>query len=321
LKKAAVERGRRSGSAANGAPRGLRLWWLAARPRTLTLALTPVVVGAALAWAEGAAPSWPSFAAALACALLIQAGTNLHNDAADFERGNDRSDRVGPVRVTAAGWATPAQVRGAAHLAFALALAGGLYLVWVGGLPILLIGLASLALGYAYSGGPRPLSHTPLGELFVLLFFGLVAVAGSHYLQSGRLSPAALVGGFALGCFAAAVLLVNNYRDLEQDKAAGRRTLAGLLGRRRACWLYALFMLAPFAALATLAARLPEGAAALPALLALPACLRLALGLGATPLGPALNRVLAATAGAQVRYGLPLALGLTIAAWAGTFHP
>ena len=228
------------------APRGWRLWWQAARPRTLTIAATPVIAGTALAWSQGAHPAWLAALAALFAALLIQAGTNLHNDAADYERGNDTAARIGPPRVTAAGWATPRAVKRAAFLAFAGAFASGTYLVAVGGWPILAIGLASLAAAWAYSGGPRPISYTPLGELFVLVFFGIFAVAGSHYLQSGHLSATALLAGLAIGAPAAAVLLVNNYRDLDGDKAAGRRTLAAVLGRAGAQRLYGFLMLLPF---------------------------------------------------------------------------
>jgi len=179
-------------AAVGGKPGGLRLWLTAARPRTLPLAASPVLVGTSLAWAEGAPQLWAVALAALLAALLIQVGTNLHNDAADFERGADGADRLGPVRVTAAGWATPRQVRLAALLAFAGAFLLGVWLAFVGGWPIVAVGLASLAAGWAYSGGPRPISHSPFGEIFVLAFFGLVAVGGTHYLQSGALTPAAL---------------------------------------------------------------------------------------------------------------------------------
>ena len=153
------------------------------------MAVTPVVVGASLAWAEGAVANWPVFVLTLACAILIQVGTNLLNDVSDFEYGNDRADRVGPLRVTAAGWATPSEVRRAAGVVFGLAMVIGVVLVWLGGLVILGLGLFSIVAGWAYSGGSRPVSHGPFGELFVLMFFGLVAVGGSHYLQAGQWSP------------------------------------------------------------------------------------------------------------------------------------
>ncbi len=148
------------------------------------MAVTPVAVGSALAWSEGARPDWPVFVLTLACAMLIQVATNLLNDVSDYERGNDRADRVGPLRITAAGLATPAEVRRAATIAFAVALVIGLYLVWAGGAVILALGVFSIAAGWAYSGGTQPISHGPLGELWVLLFFGVVAVCGSHYLQA-----------------------------------------------------------------------------------------------------------------------------------------
>jgi 1,4-dihydroxy-2-naphthoate octaprenyltransferase len=173
-------------------PGALRLWWIAARPRTLPLSLTPVLVGLALAWGEGATPRLLVAIATLAAALLIQIDTNLQNDAADFERGLDCPGRIGPLRVTAAGWASSQRVRAVASLAFGLAFLLGIYLAFIGGWPIVAIGLASLAAAYAYSGGPQPISYTPYGELFVWFFFGVLAVAGSHWLQAERLSPAAL---------------------------------------------------------------------------------------------------------------------------------
>lgn len=292
-------------------PSGWRLWWTAARPRTLTIAATPVLLGCALAHAGGTPLDWPLALATLACALAIQTGTNLHNDAADFMRGNDRAERIGPLRVTAAGWARPGQVRRAAFAAFSLALALGLFLVFRGGWPILLLGVASLAAGWAYSGGPRPISHSALGELFVLLFFGVAAVAGSHYLQSGQFSPAAVLAGVALGTMGAAVLLVNNFRDRAEDTAAGRRTLAARLGPRGARRAYAALMLLPFLApplLVTTGALPPGGLAAL---LALPLAVGLATRMRQTD-GVALNPILARTAQAQFLFGLFLAAGISL---------
>lgn len=292
-------------------PAGWRVWWAAARPRTLPLAATPVLVGLALARAEGAALLWPVAAATLCAALLIQIGTNLHNDAADFERGNDTAARLGPLRVTAAGWASAAAVRRAALLAFALAFALGIFLARAGGWPIIAIGLASLLAGAAYSGGPRPLSHTPVGELLVWIFFGVLAVAGTCWLQAGRVSPAALLAGAALGLPAAAVLLVNNLRDRETDHNVGRRTLAAVLGDRHARLLHLLLMLAPFLALPPLAALLPARHGLWLALLAVPVCLRVIRRMRHAR-GVELNAVLADTARAQFIFGLLLALGLPL---------
>lgn len=290
-------------------PRGWRVWWTAARPRTLTLATAPVVAGTALAWAEGAAQHWLVVLAVLLAALLIQIGTNLHNDAADHERGNDLSDRLGPLRVTAAGWATAAQVRRASLLAFALAFLLGAYLVAAGGWPILAIGLASLAAGVAYSGGPRPISHTPFGELFVWTFFGILAVTGSYWLQAGALSPAAWIAGAAIGTPASAVLLVNNLRDVVADTRSGRRTLAAVLGDMTTRRIYGLLMLLPFASLPLFATLGLAGAWL--ALLTLPAGLLLVGRIRHTH-GPALNLLLARTAQYALGFAVCFAVGILI---------
>jgi 1,4-dihydroxy-2-naphthoate octaprenyltransferase len=271
-----------------------------------------VLAGTALAWAEGPGPRWGVVAAVLAAAVLIQAGTNLHNDVEDFERGgDDRTTRVGPPRATAEGWLTPAQVRAAAYGCFATAFLAGLYLVWVGGWPILALGVASIAAGIAYSGGPRPIAYTPLGELFVWVFFGLAAVAGTYYLQAGRLDPAAWWAGAALGLPAAAVLVVNNFRDRDNDRRAGRRTSAVLLGRRSSLLLYGALMLGPFPLLAALGPSASWPAALLP-LAALPRGIGLARRLARTPPGRALNPLLGATARYQLWLAGLLAAGLAL---------
>lgn len=276
------------------------IWLLGIRPRTLTMAAVPVVTGAALAWSEGATVNVPTFAVTLVCAVLIQIGTNLFNDAGDGARGADGADRIGPVRLTGAGLATARQVRGGAAACFAAALAAGIYLVWVGGTVILLIGIASLVSGYAYSSGPRPLSHGPWSEVWVVAFFGVVAVAGSYYLQA--LAPPGapvLLTGIAIGCPAAAVLLVNNVRDREVDRRAGRRTLAGHLEPANARRLYAALMLAPFAVLLIAWGWRPIGLA----WLALPLFVWLVIRLNRLPAGPAMNAQLARTSLAQTVLG------------------
>lgn len=292
-------------------PTGWRLWLTAVRPRTLTLSVVPVFLGSALAWAEGAPVAWLTLFAALLAAAGLQAGANLHNDAVDFERGNDQPHRQGPLRVTAAGWATPAAVHLAAKTAFGLAFLFGLYLVAVGGWLFLLLGLASLAAGYAYSGGPRPVSYTPAGEVFVFVFFGLVAVAGSHYLQLGHLSAVGLLGGVAMGLFASAVLMVNNYRDLDDDAAVGRRTLAVALGRERSRKAYALMVTLPFVCVIGLWPLLPAHAPMLLALAALPKSLGLAREFTLRE-GAALNPVLGETAQAQLIFGALLCVGMAL---------
>ena len=287
---------------------GARVWWTAIRPRTLSIAVAPVLLGTALAWADGSVRHWPALLAALACALLIQIGTNLHNDVLDFERGNDRPDRVGPLRVTAAGWVSTSAMHRATAWSYGLAVVIGCYLVNLGGWPILLAGVSSLLAGWTYSGGSRPVSHTALGELFVLVFFGLVAVSGSHWLQSGAPSLNALLCGAALGLPAAAVLLVNNYRDLEGDLRSGRRTLAARLGRPLARSAYLAMMLLPFMLVLLLAWRGHAGA--LLALLALPHSVQLTHRLRPDASAESLNALLAATAKVGLILALLLAIGV-----------
>ena len=241
----ALEPTDRLGEVAGVAPSTLGRWVAAARPKTLLLAATPVLGGIALGVADTGRLAPLVAIATLAAALAIQIGTNLHNDAADFERGTDTPERVGPPRATAQGWFSARQVRTAAHLTFGLAFLLGLLLVVRGGWPILIVGVASLVSGYAYTSGPRPIAYGPFGEVYVLAFFGLACVAGSYYLQTLTLNWPALLLGLALGLPAAAVLLLNNYRDLETDRAAGRRTLCQVLGRERARVLYALLLLLP----------------------------------------------------------------------------
>lgn len=278
------------------APSRLTRWLLAARPKTLPLTLAPVLAGIALAFAETGQLALMTALCTLLAAMAIQIGTNLHNDAADFERGTDTPDRIGPPRATAQGWFSARQVKTAAHLMFALAFLLGLLLLVRGGWPILVIGLASLAAGYAYTSGPRPIAYGPFGEIHVLLFFGMAAVGGSYYLQTLTFGWTPLLTGFALGLPAAAVLLVNNYRDLETDSAAGRRTLCHYLGRERARVLYAVLLLAPVPIL--MSAGLPG--AGWPLLAALPLAIILSLGLFRGTDGAALNAQLARTALFQV---------------------
>lgn len=285
----------------------LLLWVAAARPKTLLLSIAPVVAGIGLAVAQTQGLALAAAVATLLAALAIQVGTNLHNDAADFERGTDARNRVGPPRASAQGWFSPREVRTAAHLAFGLAFLLGLLLVARGGWPILAIGLLSIGCGYAYTSGPRPIAYGPLGELYVLLFFGIASVVGSHYLQSLGFDRSALLLGIALGLPAAAVLLLNNYRDLETDRAAGRRTLCHYLGRPRSRVLFALLLIAPLPLI--LAAGLP-GPVWL-SLAALPLSIHLVAKLFAGATGRDLNLLLARTALYQA-----LVTGLLLGAFA-----
>ncbi len=284
-------------------------WFLACRPKTLGVSLSPVAVGSAVAWHEQGALLWLPLLAAALGAALIQIGTNLFNDAGDFLRGVDAPGRIGPRRASAEGWLSPRAVRAGAWLAFALAFLCGIYLVGRGGWPIVAIGLGSLAAGWAYTGGPRPIAYGPLGELFVFIFFGLIAVGGSFYLQTLSLSATALIAATLVGLHAAAVITVNNYRDRDGDAASGKNTLAVRLGRPATRALYTAEMLAPYALLPLLAGL---GWLAWLPLLSLPLALRLVGRFRREMPGPGFNGILAATAGLQLIFALLLTFSFTI---------
>lgn len=287
-------------------PSALQAWIAAARPRTLTIAAVPVVVGAALSRAETARFDPAVTLAALAAAVLIQVGTNMQNDLGDYERGADTAERLGPPRVTSMGWIAPSAMRLGVGLAFGLACVVGSYLAWRGGWPILVAGLASIAAGIAYTSGPRPIAYTGLGELFVLVFFGVVAVCGTYYLEASRLSWSAAIAGVMLGLLAAAVLVVNNYRDIEVDRRAGKHTLAACFGGGYATAEYAFLVLAPFALLPALGALRGAWSSVVLPLLALPWAILLAGRMGSAPPGRWLNRLLGQTARLQLGFGLLL---------------
>jgi 1,4-dihydroxy-2-naphthoate polyprenyltransferase len=291
------------------APGTLLTWLSAFRPPTLLVAVVPVLVGTALAWQDAGAFSVPVFLATVLAALLIQVATNLHNDVADYERGaDDPHTRLGPRRATAEGWLTARQVRRGTALAFAGAGVVGLWLVWHGGWPILVIGIASIACAWAYSGGARPIAYSSLGELFVWLFFGVIAVGGSYYLQAGRFDALALAAGGLLGMPAAAVLVVNNYRDIDNDRRAGRRTFAVVHGARASRLEYAVLMLLPFALLPFLAYF--GGSGWLLGLLALPWAGLVVRRFFAVPAGQVFNSLLADTARVQLALGALVCAGL-----------
>jgi 1,4-dihydroxy-2-naphthoate octaprenyltransferase len=221
-----------------------RAWLIAARPQTLPAAAAPVVVGTGLAYHDGVVDAAAALAA-LVGAALIQVGTNLANDYYDAVKGADTDDSEGFTRVTQAGLIAPERVKRATYGVFALSVVVGLYLVWVGGLPVLLIGLASIASGLAYTAGPYPLGYYGLGDLFVFVFFGVVAVTGTYYVQAaaalagfhvsfppGTLTLEAVAAAVPVGALATNILVVNNVRDLETDREAGKRTLAVRLGYR-----------------------------------------------------------------------------------------
>jgi 1,4-dihydroxy-2-naphthoate octaprenyltransferase len=231
------------------APSGVRIWLMAARVRTLPAAIAPVLVGTALAgFAHVFHPL--RFLAALLGAVFIQVGTNLSNDYSDARRGADAEDRLGPVRVTAGGLVPPRRVLVATYVSFGIAVLFGVYLIVVAGWQLLLVGAASILAGVLYTGGPRPYGYEGLGEVFVFLFFGIVAVAGSYFVQVKHLNWEAFALAVPVGLIAAGILVVNNVRDIDSDRRAGKRTLAVRLGRDRtrvmfAVIVYLAYVLAP----------------------------------------------------------------------------
>lgn len=287
-------------------PTPVAAWLAAARPRTLSAALAPVTVGLAVA-ARQHPMDWLTAAATLVAALLIQVGTNLANDYYDFVNGADTPDRLGPSRITQAGLAEPAAVRRAALTVLALAGGVGVYLVGIGGWPILTIGVLSLMSALAYTGGPWPLASHGLGEVFVFIFFGVIAVNGTVWLQTGEASTLALVASLPVACLATAILVINNLRDIPTDARAGKRTLAVRLGAAATRGEYRLLVTAAFLC-ALLLSRLAGP--------------RVLLTLGALPLafvearalprrtGAELNRSLAGTARLHLVFGVLLAIGL-----------
>ena len=287
----------------------VRIWVMAARVRTLPAAVAPVLVGTSLALGAGHFRAL-AFVAALLGAVFIQVGTNLSNDYSDARRGADSEDRLGPVRVTAGGLVPPAQVLAATYATFGLAVLCGAYLIAVAGWELLAVGAASILAGVLYTGGPRPYGYEGLGEAFVFLFFGIVAVAGSYFVQLQKLPWQAFVCAVPVGLLAAAILVVNNVRDLDSDRRAGKRTLAVRLGREHTRMLYTAMLAGAFAT-----APLPWAFGSMDAWLLLPwATAPLAgalIGVVRTRTdGPALNGALARTGALQLLFCLLYAAGI-----------
>jgi 1,4-dihydroxy-2-naphthoate polyprenyltransferase len=293
----------------------MRIWLMAARPRTLPAAIAPVFVGtaAAVEWV-GKLPRPGAFVAALLGSILIQIGTNLANDYSDAKRGADTVDRLGPVRVTSAGLVTPQRVLRATWIAFGLAIACGIYLTAVAGIVILLIGAVSIAAGVLYTGGPRPYGYAGLGEVFVFLFFGLVAVNGSYYVQVEELNALPLGLSISIGFLATAILVVNNVRDIETDRRAGKMTLAVRVGRQQAVVLYRLLVLGAYAVLPITLIGAESSLLPLIGLLSLPLAIGPLRTLSSRSDGPALNAALAATGALLGAFSLLVSVGLLIAA-------
>jgi 1,4-dihydroxy-2-naphthoate octaprenyltransferase len=292
----------------------LRIWLMAARPRTLPAAVAPVLVGTAAAIEASDELRVGALLAALVGSVFIQIGTNLTNDYSDAKRGADTVDRLGPVRVTASGLVAPRRVLAATWIAFGVAVAAGVYLATVAGPVILAVGAVSILAGVLYTGGPRPYGYAGLGEAFVFLFFGLVAVNGSYFVQVERLDWLPFALSVPVGFLATAILVVNNVRDVDTDRRAGKRTLAVRIGRHRARRLYAALVLGSYVALPI--ALLVTGGPAwgLLALVSLPVAARPLRAVRTRADGPGLNAALAQTGAVLAAFSVLLAAGLLIAA-------
>ena len=220
----------------------LKIWWVGARPRTLPAAIVPVLVGGALAHREGNF-AWLPFVAALLASMLIQIGTNLTNDVADFLKGTDKI-RTGPTRITQGGLAAPKQVIAMTAITFGLAALLGLYLIAVGGWPIFVVGVASILAGIGYTAGPFPLAYNGLGDVFAFVFFGLVATVGGYFIHTKTITPYAVVAALPVALLVTNIIVVNNLRDIPTDTLAHKRTLAVIIGGRATRVQYAMFALA-----------------------------------------------------------------------------
>lgn len=293
------------------APGPLGIWLLAIRPKTLPAAASGVIVATVLAWHSGGFALGPALAA-LAIALLLQIGSNLANDVYDDERGTDTADRLGPLRVTNAGLLTRGQVKRGMAVVFAIAFALGCYLTLVRGPMVLVIGVAAIVSAIAYTGGPYPLGYHGLGEVFVFIFFGLAAVVGTYWVQTGTTSPAAWLMAVPVGLLITAIIVVNNLRDIEQDRAGGKRTLSVRMGTRATMTEYVLCVGLAYAVVTAgvLIGLLP--AAALAVWLSLPLA-ALSTRMVYTQTGTALNLALARTGQITLAFSVFFALGMLLA--------
>jgi 1,4-dihydroxy-2-naphthoate octaprenyltransferase len=288
----------------------IRLWLLAIRPKTLPAAVGPIAVGSAVAVADGKFSLLPAFCCLLG-ALLLQIGVNLANDYFDFKNNIDSKERLGPVRVTQSGLISPSEVKRGMVVCLLLAAMVFLYLAMVGGWPILLIGAASVLAALAYSGGPYPLASHGLGELFVFIFFGLVAVGGTYLVQAGQLTWLVLLAAVPPGLLITAIMVVNNLRDIDTDRKAGKKTLAVILGRSRTIAEYKLLLVLSYLVpLAMVSAGIATIMILLP-LLTLPLAW-LSTKRISYEKGTSLNDLLAVTAKLSLVYSLLFAVGLAL---------
>ena len=288
----------------------LRAWRLAARPPTLTAAMAPVFVGSAVAIADREFRVLPALAA-LFGALCLQVGANFANDVFDFKRGADTHERLGPPRATQMGLLSETEMLVGTGVVLGLALLAGVYLAFVGGWPVVAFGLASIAAAIIYTGGPWPIGYHALGDLFVFVFFGLVAVVGTYFVQARDTSALAWLAAVPVGCTVTAILVINNLRDIDTDRASGKHTLAVLTGERATrAWFVFLCVVAYVVALSTIA--VGASPVVLLVLLSLPAAADPLTAIRKGTRGPALNPILKATARFHLAFGVLFALGLAL---------
>lgn len=289
---------------------GYQIWLLAIRPKTLAAAVAPVIVGTSMAYMDGSFSLGPAIACLLA-ALLLQIGSNLANDVFDYEKGADQGERFGPTRVTQAGMLTPGDVKRAMLVVFLLSAFIGIYLIFVGGWPILFVGMTAILTAIAYTGGPFPLGYHGLGELFVFIYFGLVAVAGTYYVQVLSITTQNWWMAFAVGLLTVAILIVNNLRDIDSDRVVNKRTLAVRFGERFSHLEYIICILGAYIIPVVL-----WGMGQLPLLsllifLTIPSALRMVQSI-LTDRGQELNKTLAGTSRLELFFALYFALGIVL---------
>ena len=287
----------------------LKGWIAAARPRTLPAALGPIIPGSVLAWSEGKFRGDAVFAASIA-ALLLQISVNVANDYFDFINGIDTSDRLGPKRAAASGLLSLKSIRTGMIVLTLLILVPGLYLVYIGGIPVLIIGIASVLSVYLYSAGPFPLSSNALGDLFVFLFFGPVAVCGTYYVQTLSISPEIIAYSVSIGMLVTAILVVNNYRDIDTDRAADKKTLAVVLGRKMMVAEYCFLLFAAYLIPVALVVLSDISYSILLFIVTIPLGISLIRDMGGRAQGKELNKTLAGTAGLSFLFSIFLSLGI-----------
>lgn len=290
-------------------PSTFQIWIMASRPKTLTAAIVPVIVGTGLAIHVSSFHFWAALMALLG-SIFIQIGTNFANDLFDWQKGADTEERLGPTRVTSAGLLRPEQVRNGMVVIFGLAALCGLYLIYVGGWPILVIGIASILSGIAYTGGPFPLGYNGLGDVFVFIFFGLIAVAGTFYVQALTVTTAVLLASVPIGALATNILVVNNIRDTDTDRVVGKRTLSVLFGRQAARMEYMVLLVVSYLVPFVLWLGFDYSFLVLLPLLSIPRALKWMTIVNTRTEGPILNEALAGTAQLLALYGLLFAVGL-----------